>query len=82
MNSYTTVLYLVPWTVQYIVVDWQRTVWLQAVMESPHGGPFALPVSSELVPDYHDIIKSPMDLGTVSEKLRQRTYPALGTALA
>ena len=51
---------------------------LQDVMQSKHGPIFAEPVSEELVPGYHDVIKSPMDLGTVSQNLKQRAYKSLG----
>lgn len=35
---------------------------------------FAQPVSRILVPDYHDLIKFPMDLATMGEKIDQHEY--------
>ncbi|KAI8066805.1 hypothetical protein BC940DRAFT_257389 [Gongronella butleri] len=39
-----------------------------------HSGPFLNKVSKREAPDYFDIIKRPMDLGTVSKKLKQLEY--------
>ncbi|PSC71001.1 Histone acetyltransferase GCN5 [Micractinium conductrix] len=36
--------------------------------------PFLVPVPAEDVPDYYTIIVDPMDLGTMEERLRSRTY--------
>lgn len=35
---------------------------------------FDRPVDKRLVPDYYTIIKTPMDLGTINQKLRRRQY--------
>lgn len=57
--------------------------WLpQAVMESKHGAPFAVPVSEDMVPGYHTVIQHPMDLGTIANNLKQRIYKALGELYA
>ena len=50
-------------------------------MDSKHGAPFAAPVSEDLVPGYRTIIQRPMDLGTISQSLKDRSYRALGEAL-
>ena len=47
-------------------------------MQSKHGVPFAVPVSEDLVPGYGTIIQQPMDLGTISQNLKQRSYNSLG----
>ncbi|KAG8190490.1 hypothetical protein JTE90_006664 [Oedothorax gibbosus] len=40
----------------------------------PHTQPFWLPVSVKNAPNYHDIIKHPMDLLTMKDKSRQQKY--------
>jgi bromodomain-containing factor 1 len=37
-------------------------------------GPFLVPVDPKLVPDYHKVIKHPMDLGTIEKKLEGGEY--------
>lgn len=37
--------------------------------------PFAQPVNKDEVPDYYDVIKEPMDLSTMEEKLENDMYP-------
>ncbi|GAA5955455.1 hypothetical protein JCM10213_000379 [Rhodosporidiobolus nylandii] len=39
-----------------------------------HSGPFLQKVRKADVPDYYDVIKRPMDLGTLLKKVRQQTY--------
>ncbi|XP_066598355.1 bromodomain adjacent to zinc finger domain protein 1A isoform X2 [Prorops nasuta] len=39
--------------------------------------PFLSPVTKDEVPDYHDIITSPMDFGTVKEKLANGLYETI-----
>lgn len=41
---------------------------------TPHSLPFLHRVSKKDVPDYHLIIKSPMDLGTMAKKLKEHEY--------
>ncbi|KAI0344708.1 Bromodomain-containing protein [Trametopsis cervina] len=43
---------------------------------------FRQPVSAEDVPDYHDVIKQPMDLSTMEHKLDTNQYPTLESFLA
>ena len=42
--------------------------------QTEHSGPFLQPVKKKDAPDYHAIIKLPMDLGTMTKKLKQLTY--------
>lgn len=37
--------------------------------------PFAQPVNREEVPDYYEVIKEPMDLSTMEDRLQQDMYP-------
>ncbi len=43
---------------------------LRDLVRHPHAGPFLAAVSRKEAPDYYDIIKHPMDLAKVSDKLR------------
>ncbi|KPI39524.1 Transcriptional activator spt7 [Cyphellophora attinorum] len=45
---------------------------LKAMTE--HSAPFLNPVKKKDAPDYHHIIKNPMDLGTMTKKLKNFTY--------
>ncbi|XP_063632423.1 bromodomain and WD repeat-containing protein 3 [Cydia splendana] len=47
---------------------------LQELTGSTDAGPFREPVSLEQVPDYLTIVKNPMDLGTISQKLAAGRY--------
>ncbi|KAL1821524.1 hypothetical protein ACET3Z_016393 [Daucus carota] len=49
---------------------------LQRLMKHKHGWVFNEPVNARLLGlhDYHDIIKHPMDLGTIKNKLAQNLY--------
>ena len=46
------------------------------------GATFAHPVSADLAPDYTDVIKRPMDLGTIVENIHASKYTSLGAELA
>lgn len=39
--------------------------------------PFLTPVTKDEVPDYHEIIKTPMDFGTIKYKLGKGDYKTL-----
>ena len=45
----------------------------------PHSEPFLVKVKKQDVPDYYDYIKHPMDLGTMSRKLRDNKYTSKQT---
>ncbi|KAI5189858.1 hypothetical protein NEMIN01_0721 [Nematocida minor] len=49
---------------------------LLKLKKSAHAGPFLYPVDPQIlnIPDYHDKIKNPMDLSTVSKKLENSLY--------
>lgn len=47
---------------------------LNEMRDMPNTHPFLAPVSAKAVPDYGKIIKQPMDLQTIREKLRSKTY--------
>lgn len=53
---------------------------ITAVSRMSSARPFLEPVSEEEVPDYPLIIKNPMDLGTVRERIRSGTYATPGHA--
>jgi len=42
--------------------------------QTEHSAPFLQPVKKKEAPDYHIIIKQPMDLGTMTKKLKQLAY--------
>ena len=42
---------------------------LDAIIEAPLCKPFMQPVDNNLFPDYNTLIKRPMDLGTIQERL-------------
>lgn len=44
------------------------------VQQQEDAWPFLHAVSPEEVPDYHDIIKDPMDLGLMEQRLKQKDY--------
>jgi hypothetical protein len=46
------------------------------LQQSPHAGPFLEPVPRE-VEGYHEIIRHPMDLGTITTKLQRGLYPSV-----
>lgn len=39
---------------------------------------FNHPVEAQLVPDYYNVVKKPMDLGTVQSKLQRKQYTMPG----
>ena len=52
-----------------------------AVARSEHGAPFAEAVTPEDAPDYGDYILHPMDLGTITDRLKQGHYDSCGMIL-
>nr|CAI5864220.1 unnamed protein product [Callosobruchus analis] len=56
--------------------DWkvQARNLIDALWECEDSIPFRTPVSAERYPDYHSIVKHPMDLGTVKENLARDLY--------
>ncbi|KAK5076203.1 Transcriptional activator spt7 [Lithohypha guttulata] len=42
--------------------------------QTEHSGPFLQPVKKKDAPDYHAVVKLPMDLGTMTKKLKQISY--------
>lgn len=47
---------------------------LEEVSKSSHSWPFLRPVSKTEVPDYHKVIRNPMDMGKVKSKLNMGKY--------
>ncbi|KAK3100550.1 hypothetical protein FSP39_021637 [Pinctada imbricata] len=47
---------------------------LNEMREMPNTAPFLFPVNQKEVPDYYRVIKTPMDLQTMRENMRQRKY--------
>ncbi|KZV96690.1 hypothetical protein EXIGLDRAFT_747488 [Exidia glandulosa HHB12029] len=47
---------------------------LKSTTDNNDAAPFQKPVSRQEAPDYHEIILHPMDLMTMSKKVKQRTY--------
>lgn len=47
---------------------------LDKVYSSSHSWPFENPVSPQDSPDYHEVVKDPMDLKTISDRLRAGDY--------
>ncbi|KIW02298.1 uncharacterized protein PV09_06445 [Verruconis gallopava] len=48
---------------------------LNDMQNNTNAWPFQQPVNKDEVPDYYDVIKNPMDLGTMEEKHEQDQYP-------
>jgi histone acetyltransferase len=48
---------------------------LNDMQNNTNAWPFQQPVNKDEVPDYYDVIKQPMDLGTMEEKHEQDQYP-------
>ena len=42
--------------------------------QTEHSGPFLQPVKKKDAPDYHLVVKAPMDLGTMTKKLKQLAF--------
>ena len=59
-----------------VPADWQRRVTevVRAAIKLDVGGVFSMPVDVEAVPDYLSLVTTPMDLGTVYDKLRKRRW--------
>ncbi|CAH1389908.1 unnamed protein product [Nezara viridula] len=47
---------------------------LDVLMHDPDAPPFLRPVARSEAPDYHEIIKRPMDFGTIKHKLNMLSY--------
>ncbi|CAB4064628.1 BAZ1A [Lepeophtheirus salmonis] len=47
---------------------------LNSMMKHPSGWPFDRPITKADAPDYHKIIKKPMDLGTIRSNLNRMKY--------
>ena len=54
---------------------------LSEMMNHPSAWPFAQPVSKDEVSDYYDVIKEPMDLSTMENKLENDKYGSFGQFL-
>lgn len=52
----------------------QMKTFLTKLQSNKHAAPFLRPVDKALVPDYYDVIKDPMDLKTIEEKLENDVY--------
>merc|ERR1712193_8030 len=57
-------------------LQFMKNVVLKAVWKHPQAWPFHAPVNSIRlgIPDYHDVIKTPMDLGTIEKRLQNHYY--------
>ena len=51
---------------------------IRSLRARPEAKEFLHPVSTAVAPDYYKVIKSPMDLKTISDKLRQQRYGSFG----
>lgn len=51
---------------------------VRGVLKLKAAAPFSRPVNEEEVPGYSLAVQSPMDLGTVLEKLKNGEYTSLG----
>ncbi|KAL6766384.1 HAT3 [Auxenochlorella protothecoides x Auxenochlorella symbiontica] len=50
------------------------TFLVKRIKAEPDSWPFLTPVSKEEVPDYYDVIKDPIDLTTIQERLASRAF--------
>ena len=65
--------------------DWReaaRIVLYRLINFAPQASWFSAPVSPEEVPDYHDVIAHPMDLGTAMERVKHGFYASPNELLA
>lgn len=60
-------------SVELIALDNLSTL-LDEIIKHKHAWPFLKPVSISEVPDYLDVIKSPMDFGKIKSKLNLGSY--------
>ncbi|GJJ06479.1 hypothetical protein Clacol_000671 [Clathrus columnatus] len=56
--------------------------WLSALQGHGAAWPFLQPVNSDDVVDYYDVVKNPMDFGTMEDKLERNMYPDIESFLA
>lgn len=54
---------------------------VKAIAKSDAGAIFAAPVTLDDAPDYFDIVKKPMDLGTIAAQLQAGAYSNAGMVL-
>jgi len=57
-------------------LEFMKNVVLKAVWKHPNAWPFHAPVNAVRlnIPDYHEVIKTPMDLGTIEKRLQNHYY--------
>jgi len=53
---------------------------VRGILKLKAAAPFSRPVNEEEVPGYYQAVQQPMDLGSVSEKLKNGEYRSLGRA--
>jgi hypothetical protein len=51
---------------------------VRRVARSKVGAPFSAPVSEQDVPGYRSVIRRPMDLGTIAQRLETGFYASIG----
>lgn len=55
---------------------------LQALMDRPFGYVFNMPVDTERYPNYLEVVKRPMDFGTIRKQIDSGVYSSLGVFVA
>ena len=57
-------------------LEFMKNVVFKAMWKHPNSWPFHVPVDSIAlgIPDYHDVIKTPMDFGTIDKRLKNLYY--------
>ncbi|CAI5437899.1 unnamed protein product [Caenorhabditis angaria] len=55
-------------------LDYKINLILKKLREDKSAWPFLEPVNAQEVPEYYDFIKNPIDLKTISERLRKKYY--------